>query len=59
MVSLTWNSSTGSFYQVEYSLDLANWRNAGDPVLAMNSNASFTDPQNLQSRRFYRVSLLP
>jgi hypothetical protein len=63
-VSLTWDSSAGRTYQVEYSPDLVSWfASPTGEVIATNSTTSWTDsgPPNTAAlplavpQRFYRV----
>lgn len=62
--NLSWNSSTGRYYQVEYSGDLLHWNGSPGFVLATNGGtvswvdagppATATAPSS-ESARFYRV----
>jgi uncharacterized repeat protein (TIGR03803 family) len=60
-LNLTWSADTGSVYQLQYNSDLSpgNWINLGSPVTAKAATLSATDPLANNSRRFYRVVLLP
>jgi hypothetical protein len=56
---LTWKSSIGKVYQVQFKDDLTApiWQNLGAPITATGATTNFTDttvPPS-QIRRFYRV----
>jgi hypothetical protein len=60
MVSITWTTTTGAAYQVQYNSDLTdtNWTNLGSLITATNPVADVTDSlTNVQ--RFYRVIQVP
>jgi uncharacterized repeat protein (TIGR03803 family) len=56
-LTLTWNGVAGHTYQVQYSADLANWNDWGDPVVATNGSLSMTDSIGTNTLRFYQVIL--
>jgi hypothetical protein len=58
-IMLTWNSSAGLVYRVQYKNDLndAAWQNLPGDVTATNTAAVKTD-SGLATERFYRVLLL-
>jgi Immunoglobulin domain len=58
-VVLTWQSVAGHSYQVQFknSLTDSTWSNAGTPITATGSTASFTDNVPAASNRFYRVQV--
>jgi uncharacterized repeat protein (TIGR03803 family) len=60
-LNLTWSTEPASRYQLQYNSDLspANWINLGSPVTATGATLSAADPIANNSRRFYRVVLLP
>jgi hypothetical protein len=60
--SLTWASVPGKTYRVQTSDTLLSneWIPIGDPITATASTSTLSVPTNaLESRRFFRVSLLP
>jgi hypothetical protein len=61
IVSLTWNSVSGSVYRVEYTPDLGadTWSNLVPDVQATDTTASTTDDTGGAGQRFYRVLMLP
>ena len=60
-ITLTWSAVSGQKYQLQYSSDLSsmNWVNLGDVITATNSIVGLTDVIGADSKRFYRVFLLP
>ena len=61
---LTWNSTPGAHYLVEFSDDLIRWFEApdGEAVPATGDRTTFTvlyDPPAPLTRRFFRVTQLP
>jgi hypothetical protein len=60
LITLTWNSTTGQVYQVQYSLDLGptNWVDLGPNLVATNGTMSTSDTLGVDAQRFYRVVLL-
>jgi hypothetical protein len=61
--SLKFLTSAGSRYRVQYSNDLKEWRDAGDPIIASGAFLTWTDPgppvteslPGVAPRRFYRI----
>jgi hypothetical protein len=58
MVVLTWPSTPGLAYQVQFSTNPPSWFNLGVPIPASGS-ASFSDPIGPDPSHFYRLLLLP
>jgi hypothetical protein len=60
---LTWNTSTGIVYQVQYKTNLiqTSWINLGGPALAGSNTLTETDTNALRatSQRFYRLITTP
>jgi hypothetical protein len=60
---LTWNTSTGSIYQLQYKTNLfqPDWINLGPPTTAPASALSLTDTNAFRTapQRYYRLLLLP
>jgi hypothetical protein len=61
MVTLTWSSTPGQSYQVQYATDLArlNWVDLGAPLVATNSLLALSEAMGSNSWRFYRVGVQP
>ncbi|MGI8602792.1 MAG: hypothetical protein ACR2OZ_07300 [Verrucomicrobiales bacterium] len=59
--TLSWSALMGRGYQVQFNVDLnpANWTNLGSRVTATNTTMTTVDSTATDSRRFYRVHLLP
>ena len=61
--NLTWGTTTGLVYQVQYKTNLlqANWINLGKPLIATNGNLTVSDTNAVGSspQRFYRLMVLP
>lgn len=57
---LTWNSTAGAQYQVQYTTNLehTNWVSLGGPVTASTSTATNTDASLTDHQRFYRVQVV-
>jgi hypothetical protein len=57
---LTWSSSAGSGYRVQYvdNLSNTNWINLSPDVTADGPTATTTDTTGLSQQRFYRILLL-
>jgi len=60
-VELAWNSEAGQRYQLQYksNWNTTNWINLGSVITATNSTVLTSDVAGSDSRRFYRVALLP
>jgi hypothetical protein len=60
-INLTWNSTVGRIYQVQYNtnLTLTNWVDLGGPITALGSTTTTNDTTVANVERFYRVQLLP
>ena len=60
-LTLTWYALMGRAYQVQFNVDLnsVNWTNLGSRVTATNTTMTTVDSTATESRRFYRVLLLP
>lgn len=58
---ITWTAMDGATYQLQYKTEATNevWSASGPNVTSSGSSASFTENTSGQSRRFYRVVLLP
>lgn len=56
-----WNSQTGKLYQLQYStvMDSNNWLPFGVPVPGNGTNNYIFDSMRGQSKKFYRVQVLP
>jgi len=59
--AFSWGAISGRTYQVQYTTDLlsGSWRNLGDPFPATNNSMSASDAIGPDTKRFYRVALLP
>jgi hypothetical protein len=59
--TLRWSSVAGMNYRVQYTSDLKtnNWNNVTPDVSAVGPSSSVTNAVGNDSRRFYRVILLP
>ena len=57
LASLSWQTSPGTIYQVQYKNDLtdANWTALGNTMVASGSTLSVTDSINALAKRFYRI----
>lgn len=57
---LTWNSTVGAIYQVQYTTNLehTNWVSLGGPITASTTTATNTDASLTDRQRFYRVQIL-
>jgi len=58
-VQISWDSISGTYYQVQWSADLATWSNFGSPILGDGSTLAVSDPTAGKDKRFYRVFALP
>jgi uncharacterized repeat protein (TIGR03803 family) len=60
-LALAWSTEAGATYQVQYTADSnsTNWTNLGGPITATGTVTSATDSVMGDSRRFYRVAVLP
>jgi hypothetical protein len=61
VVTLSWNSTSGKTYRVEYKDDLAQsfWSNVAPDVTATGSVATASASAGSNARRFFRVQQLP
>jgi uncharacterized repeat protein (TIGR03803 family) len=61
VLNLTWSSVAEQSYQLQYLTDLnaTNWANLGPTVTATNGTMTASDLIGADSKRFYRVVLLP
>ncbi len=61
IINMRWASVPGKKYQVQYTTDLTqpNWQNLGNPIEATSSALTTSDPLGPDSRRFYRLTLVP
>ncbi|MFO1478068.1 MAG: choice-of-anchor tandem repeat GloVer-containing protein [Verrucomicrobiota bacterium] len=61
IVTLSWNAILTQTYQVQYINDLApsGWSVLGGNILATNANMSVPDAMGSNTRRFYRLGILP
>ena len=61
VVSLTWNSVSGTVYRVQYTPELGidTWSNLVPDVQATGTTASTSDDTGGAGQRFYRVLQLP
>jgi hypothetical protein len=61
IVTLTWNTTVGRIYQVQYETKLppTSWSNLTPQLTATGPTLSATDPVGNNQRRFYRILLLP
>ncbi|MEY2429377.1 MAG: hypothetical protein QOJ40_2262 [Verrucomicrobiota bacterium] len=61
LLTLTWSTSTGQRYQLQYQTNLnpLTWSNLGGVITATNATATVSDPIGTDPQRFYRVMLLP
>ena len=60
-INIGWTAVPNFIYQPQYSANLSstNWFNLGGSTIATNNSLSALDASGLDSRRFYRVQLLP
>ena len=60
-LQLTWNSSSGVVYQLQYNTNLAgtNWVNFGNSITATTATVSTSTPITADPERFFRVQQLP
>lgn len=60
-LQLTWNSSSGVVYQLQYNTNLGgtNWVNLGNPITATTSTVSTSTDITNGPEAFYRVQQLP
>jgi hypothetical protein len=60
-IILSWTSSTGQAYQLEYRDDLASgtWQLLGTPLTGTGAILSITNDFSQASQRFYRLRLVP
>jgi hypothetical protein len=60
--NLTWATTTGLVYQVQYKTNLlqANWISLGKPLIATNTVLTVSDTNAISSspQRFYRLQVL-
>lgn len=56
-VKLKWQTITGKTYQPQYSYDLVNWFNLGQPISGNNQLKEFFDSTTPDSKRLYRVKM--
>jgi uncharacterized repeat protein (TIGR03803 family) len=61
IVKLGWNATPGVKYRLQFNANLttAAWTNLGNLIIATNTVATASDPIGSNTRRFYRVILLP
>jgi Peptidase_C39 like family len=59
LIWLTWASTPGSSYQLQYTTDLSNtnWANLASPVSATNTTITVSDAIVAGAQRFYRILL--
>ena len=61
--NLTWGTTTGLTYQVQYTTNLAqaNWINLGKPLIATTDILTVSDTNAISSspQRFYRLTVSP
>ena len=57
--SLSWGAIPGQRYQLQYSSDLKNWINLGDPLPGVGAPLGASDVAPSDPQRCYRVLLLP
>ena len=57
--TITWNAVVGRLYAIDFSVDLVEWQEIDDGVLATGALMEFTDPDfdPVPGRRYYRVRL--
>jgi beta-glucosidase len=60
VVALTWNATSNSVYQLQYTTKLAAafWQNLGSPMVATNGMICTTDSPSTTGQKFYRVQLV-
>jgi len=60
-LTLTWSAAPGQTYQLQYKSELAstNWLNLGDAIVATSPAVTASDVIGFNSKRFYRVVLIP
>jgi hypothetical protein len=60
-ISFTWSTVAGRTYQVQYSTNLTQtaWSNLSSAIPATNGTLTASDTIGPDTRRFYRVALLP
>ena len=60
-VTITWSTVTNRDYQVQYKTNLsdASWQNGAMVTTTNNTTTTFTESIGTNSRRFYRIALLP
>jgi uncharacterized repeat protein (TIGR03803 family) len=60
-ITLTWTTEVGQAYQLQFRTNLAQatWSNWGGYIAATNSTVTVTNTPGADTRRFYRVVLLP
>ena len=60
-VKLTWSTTAGVAYQLQYKTNVTatNWINSGSTTTATGGTMSASDAIGSNSRRFYRVALVP
>jgi uncharacterized repeat protein (TIGR03803 family) len=60
-LTLTWSAAPGQTYQLQYKSELAstNWLNLGDAIMATSPAVTASDVIGFNSKRFYRVVLIP
>jgi uncharacterized repeat protein (TIGR03803 family) len=61
VVKLGWNATAGVKYRLQFKANLTAtvWTNLGNIIIATNALATASDPIGSNTRRFYRVVLLP
>jgi hypothetical protein len=59
-IALTFSTIPGQKYQLQFKTDLTQplWTNLGNPIIAVNSTTTISDPLGTNVRRFYRLLLL-
>ena len=60
-LTLTWSAMPWQTYQVQYTTDLSqtNWNILGNAITTTNALATASDSIGPDTRRFYRVVVLP
>jgi hypothetical protein len=61
--NLTWNTTAGLVYQLQYKTDLfqSDWINLGEPVVAADASLTLSDTNAVNSspQRYYRLIEVP
>ena len=60
-IAFSWGAIAGRQYQVQYTTNLTSgaWQNLEDPFTATNTTQSATVMIGPDTKRFYRVALMP